>query len=144
VSLLAILEGSRAVVAAVTGIASAYQLTPEKAPAGLKLPSAVQEPFEGDVLWGTSQEHIIHRWYLDILTSREGDNQTEQGITIALLPLVIAAYRTNQALGLAASGVRNCRPLKYEMVMISMWQETFSAVRITMQAEEKYGVTFES
>ena len=141
-SILAILDAARDVVADVSGINSAYRLTPERAPSGTQLPAAIQEPFEGDVLWGTSQEHIIHRWYLDILVSREGDTQTEQAATLTLLPLVITAFQTNQALGLAGSGVRNCRPLKYEIVTISMWQETFSAVRITMQAEEKYGVTF--
>lgn len=140
-SLLAILGASRNVVAGVTGIVSAYKLVPEKPPGADKLPAAIQQPIEGEIVWAVSQEHVTHRWYLDILVSREGDNQTEQASTLALLPLVIAAYRTEMTLGLGASGVRNCRPLSYEIVTLSIWQETFNAVRILMQAEEKYGVT---
>lgn len=140
-SLLDVLAGSRDVVAGVTGIESAYKLLPEKAPDSTQLPAAIQSAVDGDVMWATSQEHIVHRWYLDILVSRDGDMQAEQTETLALLPDVVAAYRTNMALGLGAQGVRNCRPLRYEVLQVAIFQTTYNAVRLHMQAEEKYGVT---
>jgi hypothetical protein len=140
-SLAAVLEASRDVVKAVSGITSAYVLLPEKAPPAAVLPCAIQEVVEGDVVWAVSQEHITHRWYLDILTSRAGDMQTETASKIAFIPLVIAAYRTQMALGLGAAGVRNCRPLRYESVQLAIFDATYNAVRFHMQCEEKYGVT---
>lgn len=140
-SLAAILEASRDVVKTVTGITSAYVLLPEKAPDNAKLPCAIQEIVEGDVVWAVSQEHLTHRWYLDILVSRAGDMQAETANKITFVPLVIAAYRTQMALGLGASGVRNCRPLRYESVQLSIFDATYNAIRFHMQCEEKYGVT---
>lgn len=145
-SLLEILGASRDVVAAVSGIQSAYRLVPEKAPVDdattVRLPCAIQEPLEGDVLLANSQRHIVHRWYLDILVGRDGDTQAEQAAKITLLPLVIAAFDTHMGLGMAEQGVRNCRPLRYEMLTVSLFDQAYSAVRITMQAEEKYAATF--
>lgn len=139
-SLLAILEASAA-TAKVSGIATSNQLLPEVAPEDDELPAVIQQPVDGDIVWAVQQEHLTHRWTLDILVSRAGDNPTEQTATLTLLPLVIAAFRTNMSLGLGADGVRNCRPISYELVMLTIYSVPYNAVRIHMQAEEKYGVS---
>jgi len=143
--IMAILEGSRAVAAAIPGMASAYVLTPTVGPDQLKLPSAIQhlavqgiEPAEID--YSASQEIVDHFWLLDVLVARSGDLQGDTEAAAPFIPKVLQAYREQMALG-CAPVVHRSGPTSYQLVTVALGAETYMAVRFVMRAHAKAGVT---
>lgn len=138
-ALMDILDAARLVNAGIAGITTAYQTVPERPPEDDDLPSIIQEPVAGDVTWLVSQERIDHRWYIDVLVKRDGDLQAEYEALIGYLTPVIAAYRSQQNLGL--SNVYAVEPVSYTVLTLSVLQASYCALRIEMHAREKYAVT---
>lgn len=141
--ILGILDASRAVVATVTGVNSAYVLTPNQPPADASLPAAVQTIFdqalsEADIQYTASQEQVDHEWFLDLLIKRSGDIQDDAKDALPFIPLVLEAYRQNLTLGTAV--VRDCRPRSYQIVGLTQGTNTYLAVRFRMQAKAKTAV----
>ena len=143
--ILAILEGSRAVAAAIPGMVSAYVLTPTVGPDELKLPAAMQhlsiqgvEPSEID--YSASQEIVDHTWLLDVLVARSGKEQEDVEAAAPFIPLVLKAYRENLALG-CAPVVHRSGPVSYQLVTVALGADTYMAVRFVMRAHAKTGVT---
>lgn len=134
-----ILDASRAIAAGVSGIVVAYQTVPEKPPEADQLPAVIQEPIAGDIAWTVSQEVIDHRWYIDVLVKRDGDLQAEYEAILEYLTPMVAAYRAETTLGL--SGVMAVHPANYQVLLLSVLQASYCALRIEMHAREKYAVS---
>ena len=138
-TLTQILAGSQAVLDTVAPIVAAYRLLPENAPGDGRLPAAVQTPLAGEVAYTGGLRIVTHRWRVDVLVDRAGDMQTESAAAIALIEPVLAAYEANTTLGVA--GCYDARPTGYELVLVQHWQQAYLAVRFTLSAKSKLGVS---
>ena len=141
--ILGILDASRAVVAGVAGVNSAYVLTPNQPPSDASLPAAIQTIFdqalgESEITYTASQEQVDHEWYLDLLIKRSGDIQDDAKDALPFIPLVLEAYRENLTLG--TSAVRDCHPRSYQIVGVTHGTNTYLAVRFRMVAKAKTAV----
>ena len=138
-TLAQILAGSPGALDTVPGIVAVYRLLPEVAPSDSRLPAAVQTPLAGEVGYAASLRIVTHRWRVDVLVDRAGDLQTEYGAAVGLIEPVLAAYEANTTLGIV--GCYDARPVGYEFVLVTHWQQAYLSLRFTMAAKSKAGVT---
>jgi|SRR6188768_2331093 hypothetical protein len=141
--ILGILDASRAVLAGVAGINSAYVLSPNQPPTDASLPAAIQTVFdqalsESEITYTAAQEQINHEWFLDLLIKRSGDIQEDARDALPFIPLVLAAYREHLTLG--TNVVRDCHPASYQIVGLTHGTNTYLAVRFRMSAKAKTAV----
>jgi len=139
-ALLDLLEAAQVVAKGVSGIQTAYRLIPEKPPTGAMLPAVIQTPVDGDIAWVGGLEIWTHRWNLDVLVARAGDVQGEYAAVLPYLASMVAAFRTNSTLGLAT--VYACQPVRYEVLALSAFGETYAGIRLSMTAKEKFAASF--
>lgn len=139
-ALLTILQEMADVMNAVSSVGIAYPKPPQVAPTDANLPAAIPDSPSGEIVWGASHDDRRHEIVWDLLVKRGDDLSAQFAAIVPVLEDVLAAFRTQQTLGL--SYVYECRPTGYEITGISYAGESFLGASITFAVKEKTAVTF--
>ena len=130
-----------AVFNGVTSVGVGYPRPVEVSIKDANLPAAVPEMVEpSDITWGTSHDSRIHQIPWVILVARGGDVSTQLDVVAPVLEDCLAAFQTNQRLGL--SYVYSCQPTGYEIGGYQHMDSSYIGARVMFAVKEKTAVTF--
>jgi len=144
--LAGMMAASATIAATIVGIQHVYDKAGEIPADAIDLPAILQNATAPDLPPATieritSQQAVVHHWYLDVLVKRTGDLYTEQAAAFPFIPLVLEKFRANIALGYPLY-VAECQPQNYRFVITTHSDQSFFTVRFLMRCRGKAAVSY--